>query len=111
MWSCNGSRGRVELRRYLQQRKGVEMESELSAAEVPAATDPDVERDLVVEGHSRLRRLLAAHPELVEQVRRIAEEHAPDSPPHAAVTMTATASDSARIYQAGRDQTIHGGDR
>lgn len=80
-------------------------------AEVLAATDPDVERDLVVEWRNRLRRLLAAHPELVEEVRRIAEEHAPDRPPHSAVTMTATASDSARIYQAGRDQDIHGGDR
>ncbi|MFE6837124.1 hypothetical protein ACFVFI_20105 [Streptomyces sp. NPDC057705] len=71
-----------------------------------AAGDQHIEGELQAEWQGRLRRLLAARPELVEDLRRLIDEWSPLSGTAPVVTQHATASGSARIYQAGRDQHI-----
>lgn len=71
-----------------------------------AAGDQDVEGELQVEWQGRIRRLLTARPEVAEDLRRLLEEFAPGEGIAPSVAQHATASDNARVYQAGRDQHI-----
>lgn len=66
-------------------------------------------QDALSEWRGRLRRLIAADDELRAELRRLVDEfHAPEGEgvPAAQITMKATASGSARINQAGHDQTV-----
>lgn len=85
-------------------------------ADEPAEAE-QIEAELVGEWQGRLRRLLAADPGLAVELRRVlAEELGPaaaeagrDEP---SVSVSVQASDSSRVYVAGRDQHFtEGGDR
>lgn len=74
-----------------------------------AAGDEQSEDELSSEWQGRLRRLLAAEPGLVEELRCFLREFAPsgtEQPAVGEVRMRATASGHGRVYQAGRDQHI-----
>lgn len=74
-----------------------------------AAGDEQSEEELSSEWQSRLRRLLVAEPDLVEDLSRFLEEFAPSTagqPVVGEVRMHAKASGHGRVYQAGRDQHI-----
>ncbi|WP_328328180.1 MULTISPECIES: hypothetical protein [unclassified Streptomyces] len=73
-----------------------------------AVGDREVEAEVRAEWQGRIRRLVAAHPELVEELRALVAELAPDDAVAPAVTQHATASGRARVYQAGRDMRIDG---
>ncbi|MFF2957823.1 hypothetical protein ACFVT1_02630 [Streptomyces sp. NPDC057963] len=68
------------------------------------------ERELVGEWQTRLRRLLAANPEMVPELQRLIDELRPiareEEPRANSVTMTATASGRSRITMSGRDINI-----
>lgn len=67
--------------------------------------DERTEQELILEWQGRLRRLLTANPGLAPELHgHLAGE--PAAPPAGGVSMTATASDQARVFQAGRDQHI-----
>ncbi|MFJ9824355.1 hypothetical protein ACIRSU_08255 [Streptomyces sp. NPDC101160] len=68
--------------------------------------DRETEAEVRAEWQGRIRRLLAAHPELVEELRTLLADNAPDAPAAPQVTQHATASGNARIYQAGRDMRL-----
>ncbi|MEU6299908.1 hypothetical protein [Streptomyces erythrochromogenes] len=70
--------------------------------------DGDSEAELVAEWQVRVRRLLAAQPDVADELRTILDELAPRVPAAdpAAVTLNAHVSGSGRVYQAGRDQHI-----
>ncbi|MFI6465297.1 hypothetical protein [Streptomyces sp. NPDC050538] len=68
--------------------------------------DPDTERELVAEWQGRLRRLLAARPEVAEDLRTLLDELGTRTTTAPAVVQRATASGDSRIYQAGRDQRV-----
>ncbi|MEE1753231.1 hypothetical protein [Streptomyces sp. SP18CS02] len=94
----------------------VEAELEEARGNLLAARDTDdnaAEEALAVEWQGRLRALLRRNPSLGDELRRVLDEElAPLLPPAATpsgtgVRMEATASGQARIFQAGRDQTIH----
>lgn len=71
-----------------------------------AAGEEDIEADLQAEWRGRIRRLLAARPEVAEDLRTLLDELGPRADTAPAVTQHATASGHARVYQAGRDQHI-----
>lgn len=87
-------------------------------AEVLAARqvgDEQVEQALVGEWQSRLRRLVAADPQLVDDLRRVVAElrsalAEADSQQGAAITMQATTFGNSRVNQAGRDLHITTGE-
>jgi hypothetical protein len=64
--------------------------------------DEQAEQELVIEWQGRLRRLLAANPGLAPELHSLLADE-PATPAAGTVSMTATASDRARIFQAGRD--------
>ncbi|WP_455362479.1 hypothetical protein [Streptomyces sp. SYSU K21746] len=70
--------------------------------------DEESEAELAAEWQGRLRRLLAAQPEVAVELRRILDELAPARPEErpAGIQLRAEASGSGRVYQAGRDQHI-----
>ncbi|MCP9207379.1 hypothetical protein [Streptomyces cucumeris] len=72
--------------------------------------DAESEAELTTEWQGRVRRLLVARPEVAEELRRILDElnpRLPDQRPAVGeIHLTAEASGSGRIYQAGRDQHI-----
>ncbi|MEU2022622.1 hypothetical protein ABZ565_10690 [Streptomyces sp. NPDC016469] len=71
-----------------------------------------LEEGLVAEWAARLERLLAAHPELVPELRRVLDELRPAGAEDAAprtVTMEVKASGRSRVTMAGRDVTISKG--
>ncbi|MFI0818024.1 hypothetical protein ACH4TX_17225 [Streptomyces sp. NPDC021098] len=74
------------------------------------AGDEDSASELAAEWQGRVRRLLVAQPEVADELRRILDDLTPALPePSSAVGeihMTAEASGSGRVYQAGRDQHI-----
>ncbi|MGW2183414.1 hypothetical protein ACWCXX_36340 [Streptomyces sp. NPDC001732] len=86
----------------------VETRTELLTAR--QTQDGEAEQHLVGEWHGRLRRLLAADPELAEELRRMVAElqsaAAEDRAGAGPVDMRARASGHAKVYQAGRDQHI-----
>ncbi|MFJ2784010.1 MULTISPECIES: hypothetical protein [unclassified Streptomyces] len=65
--------------------------------------DQETEADLRGEWRGRVRRLLAEHPEVAEELRGLLARLEPAAPHPPTVTQQATASDRARVYQAGRD--------
>ncbi|MFJ8695097.1 hypothetical protein [Streptomyces roseolilacinus] len=75
--------------------------------------DEQAERELVGEWQTRLRRLLAAHPEMVPELRRMVDELLPvaeDAEPRTGgPRLTANASGRSRITLAGRDINISKG--
>lgn len=75
--------------------------------------DEGAERELVGEWQTRLRRLLAAHPEMVPEVRAVVDELLPmveeEEPRPGGVRLTAHASGRSRVTMAGRDVNITGG--
>jgi hypothetical protein len=71
-----------------------------------AQRDHDLEAaaELSTEWQGRLRRLLGAHPEIIDELRKLVTELEPDAPAVPSVALHAVASGNARVYQAGRDQ-------
>ncbi|MGW3357549.1 hypothetical protein ACWDFL_19330 [Streptomyces bungoensis] len=72
--------------------------------------DERAERELVVAWQARLRRLLAADPALVPELRRLTDELLPPTgeagPPAGGTRLTANASGRSRVTMAGRDINI-----
>ncbi|TDC26255.1 hypothetical protein E1265_04845 [Streptomyces sp. 8K308] len=72
--------------------------------------DTETEGELVAQWRGRVRRLLATHPEVADELRDLLTEltEEQDGPPAAGPTITqhATASGHARVYQAGGDMRI-----
>ena len=87
-------------------------------AEVLAARqvgDEQVEQALVGEWQGRLRRLLAADPQLADELRRMVGELClalaeVDAPQGTTITMRATAFGTSRVNQAGRDLHVTTGE-
>ncbi|MFG2947564.1 hypothetical protein [Streptomyces adustus] len=71
-----------------------------------AEGDEETEREIAAEWRGRIRRLLATHPELAAELRSLLIQFAPEGPAAMTVTQHATASGSARVYQAGRDLNL-----
>ncbi|MER6063586.1 hypothetical protein ABT167_20825 [Streptomyces sp. NPDC001792] len=76
-----------------------------------ATSEDDVTEDSAEEWRLRFRRLLATHPDLAEELRRVlAEELAPALPAQPqgnSTVFNATASGSGRVYQSAGNQTIN----
>ncbi|HLX50202.1 MAG TPA: hypothetical protein VKS82_17895 [Streptosporangiaceae bacterium] len=78
------------------------------------AGDAEVEKELAADWRRKFQRLTQAHPELVPELRLLAEEWirlAPagqDRSVVANVEQTAIATGRGTVYQAGRDQRISG---
>jgi hypothetical protein len=89
---------------------GVGEELDATRDELVAARqtgDGEAEVELAAEWQGRVRRLLAARPEAVDDLRRVLEELGPaERPATTEIRMTAEASGHGRVYQAGRDQHI-----
>ncbi|MGW3571540.1 hypothetical protein ACWDSL_48000 [Streptomyces sp. NPDC000941] len=96
---------------------GIDGELETTHDDLLAARDADdseneeTRRELGEEWAGRMRRFLVAHPEVVEELRRILDELSPalpgnDQAMNTTIHMRAEASGSGRVYQAGRDQHI-----
>lgn len=96
----------------------VRAELEDSRAEVLAARqvgDEQVEQALVGEWQGRLRRLVAADPQLVDELRRVVAELRSaladaDAPQGATITMQTTAFGTSQVNQAGRDLHVTTGE-
>jgi len=83
----------------------VSTRSDLLAAQ--AEGDLDTREELGAEWQGRIRRLLVSHPEEAAALRALLNELEPQMPlVTPSVTQHATASGSARVYQAGRDQNL-----
>ncbi|MFD9479466.1 MULTISPECIES: hypothetical protein [Streptomyces] len=96
-------------REHAQRAEAVAAELDVTREDLLAAVetgDRDVERELRAEWQGRVRRLLAARPEVAEELQGLLEELGPRADAARAITQHATASGRARIYQAGRDQHI-----
>ena len=79
------------------------------------AGDEQVEQHLVAEWCAQLRHLVAAHPQLGDDLRRVVAELdavQPDTaqPQATTIAMRATASGASRVYQAGHDLHITAGE-
>jgi HEAT repeat protein len=96
----------------------VQAELEESRVEMLAAGqagDGQVEQALIGEWHGRLRRLVAADPQLVDDLRQVVAELrsalADADPPQATtITVQATAFGNSRVNQAGRDLHVTTGE-
>lgn len=91
--------------------EAVSAELEATRDDVLAAresNDRETEVELSAEWQGRVRRLLAAHPETTDELRRLLAELADSAPQVAGPTVTqhATASGDSRVYQAGRDMHL-----
>jgi len=90
----------------------VEAREEVVAAR--AAGDDAVEQALVGEWQGRLRRLLAAHPDLAVELRRLLDEELAPALPAGGqswtgdVDMRAEASGHGRVYQVGQGEMTIG---
>ncbi|MFD3796776.1 hypothetical protein ACFVAM_03350 [Streptomyces californicus] len=81
--------------------------AELTHARDDLAADSGVGEELAAEWQGRIRRLLTERPEVAADLRALLDELAPGERTVApTVAQRATASGSARVYQAGRDQHI-----
>lgn len=96
----------------------VQAELEETRTELLAARqrgDEQVEQDLVGEWQGRLRRLVAADPPLVDELRQVVAQlrsalAEADSSRGATITMQATAFGQSRVNQAGRDLHVSTGE-
>ena len=103
--------GGLWLRTHPERAETVQAELEDSRTEVLAARqagDEQVEHALVGEWQGRLRRLVAADPQLADDLRRVvAQLHSAlvdaDSRKGDTITMRATTFGNSRVNQAGRD--------
>jgi hypothetical protein len=110
--------GRLWRRAHPERAETVQAELEESRAEVLAARqagDEQVEQALVGEWHGRLRRLMAADPQLVGELQRVVAELRSalsdvDPPQNTTITMQATTFGSSRVHQTGRDLHITTGE-
>ncbi|GAA3015867.1 hypothetical protein GCM10020229_28790 [Kitasatospora albolonga] len=68
--------------------------------------DEETGQEIAAEWQGRLRRFLVAHPDQARELRELLNELGPDVRPSTVVDQRASASGSARVYQAGRDLTI-----
>jgi hypothetical protein len=110
--------GRLWRRVHPERVETVQAELEESRAEVLAARqagDEQVEQALVGEWHGRLRRLVVADPQLVDELQRVVAELRSaladvDPAQHTTITMQATTFGSSRVNQAGRDLHITTGE-
>ncbi|MCT6778477.1 hypothetical protein LXH09_17750 [Streptomyces sp. CS7] len=70
--------------------------------------DTEVEAELRSEWQGRVRRLLQSDPSIAADLRALLNDLSPDSATGNVynVQMDASATDSGRVYQAGRDQHI-----
>ncbi len=101
-----------------QRAETVQAELEERRAEVLAARqagDEQVEQALVGEWQGRLQRLLAADPQVADELRRMVAELRSvladaDPPQHTTITMQATTFGSSRVHQAGRDLHVTTGE-
>jgi hypothetical protein len=85
-------------------------DARLALLEARSRHDRETEAALVAEWEARFRRLVAGDAAAADALARLAAELRALSGEgrSGAVHMTATAHDNARIYQANRDQIIHG---
>ncbi len=105
-------------RAYPERAETVQAELEDSRTEVLAARqvgDERVEQALVGEWQGRLRRLVAADPQLVDDLRRVVAELSSaladaDPPRGATITMQARTFGNSRVNQAGRDLHVTTGE-
>ncbi|WP_328842888.1 hypothetical protein [Streptomyces sp. NBC_00258] len=99
--------------------QAAEVENELEQAHTLLSTarergDVQMEQVLVQAWSLRLHRLLADEPDLMPGLRQFLDEHlhaataSPETPGTTLMTVRAEATDSARVYVAGRDQHING---
>jgi hypothetical protein len=101
-------------RRYPEQTQAVGTDLAEARSGMVAARDvgdEQVEADLLAEWRSRLRRLAVDDEQVQDELRRFTEvfRHLLSEPREASqVVMRAKAYDSARINQAGHDQTVIG---
>ena len=115
---ATGAVGGLWRRMHPERAQTVQAELEDSRVEVLAARqvgDEQVEQALVGEWQGRLRRLVAADPRLVDELRRVVAELRPvladaDPPQATSITMQATTFDASRVNQAGRDLHITTGE-
>ncbi|OLZ65711.1 hypothetical protein AV521_30300 [Streptomyces sp. IMTB 2501] len=106
--------GLVSLWRRFQPDRAEAVAGELDAARedlllAQQSGDTDTEAELTAEWQARVRRLLAARPEVAEELRRILAELTPQLPDQRSsvdIRLHAEVSGSGRVYQAGRDQHI-----
>ncbi|MDP9950259.1 MULTISPECIES: hypothetical protein [Streptomyces] len=81
--------------------------AELTHTRDDLTADSGVGEELAAEWQGRIRRLLTERPEVAADLRALLDELAPGERAVApTVAQRATASGSARVYQAGRDQHI-----
>lgn len=110
--------GRLWRRVHPERAETVQAELADSRAEMLAARqagDEQVEQALVGEWHNRLRRLIAADPQLADELRQVVAQLrsvlAEVEPQHGAtITMQATTFGNSRVHQAGRDLHITTGE-
>ncbi|MGH3915085.1 MAG: hypothetical protein ACRDTC_17010 [Pseudonocardiaceae bacterium] len=95
---------------YPERAETVEAELAENRVEILSARQAGDERAaqiLVEEWRGRLRRLMAADPQLVDELRRVVAQLllllADALPQPTTITMQATAFDDSRVYQAGHD--------
>jgi len=106
----------VSLWRRVHPERADTVDAELAAARLEvlaagAALAEQARLDLADEWRSRLRPLVAAEPQLADDLRRLVEEFRPvlaeaEASRPGAVRMKATASGHGRVYQAAGDQHI-----
>nr|WP_202462125.1 hypothetical protein [Streptomyces sp. SID8374] len=97
-------------REHAERAEAVTAELEATREDLLAALatgDQEVEGELQAEWQGRIRRFLMARPEVAEHLRRLLAEFGPPTATAPGAIQHATASDHARIYQAGRDRHIH----
>lgn len=86
---------------------GSELEAtRLEVLEARDSGDARTEHELDAEWSGRMRRFLAAEPDIADELRRILDELSPAQPQTSEIHLQAQASGQARVYQAGRDQHI-----
>ncbi len=110
--------GRLWRRVHPERAETVQAELADSRTEVLTARqigDEQVEQALVGEWHGRLRRLVAADPQLADELRRVVAELQSalaevDPLPGATITLQATAFGNSRVNQAGRDLHVTAGE-
>lgn len=115
---ATGAVGGLWRRVHPQRAETVQAELEERRAEVldaRQAGDGQVEQALVDEWQGRLRRLVAADPQVADELRRVVAQLRSvladaDPPQHTTITMQATASGRSRVHQAGRDLHITAGE-
>ena len=103
--------GIVALWRRVQPDRADAVGSELEATRVEvlearSSGDARTEHELDAEWSGRMRRFLAAEPDIADELRRILDEVSPAQPQTNEIHLRAQASGQARVYQAGRDQHI-----